>query len=218
MNCSSCACFNSLFTRSLYYKFFNTQKRKIGMKMNKIMAVVALGVLSVGAYAQDAATDDHTATVGVPEVFIVDIEPQASKNITVGPTAPVEAGEGLDFSSATNSDLWLNYSSIVENGTSTRNVTAAITAGTVPAGLTLSASADAGNGDGTVGTQVGSAITLSGTAQNLVTGIGSCYTGDGANNGHNLTYAVSLTAGAGNYASLFTDNNDVLTVTYTITD
>jgi hypothetical protein len=189
---------------------------------NKILFTLALGAISFGAFAQDDADDDHTVTVGVPETFLVDIEPAASKNITVGPemAAPAEAGAALDFSAASDNTLWLNYSSIVENNTDTRDITVAVTSGTIPTGITVTvqAGADAGNGDGTVGTAAGSAITLSGTAQNIVTGIGSCYTNTGASNGHNLTYTVALTSGSGNYAQLFTDNNTALTVTYTITD
>lgn len=190
--------------------------------VNKFLFALALGAISFGANAQDDADDFHTVAVGVPEVFIVDLEvASGSKNITVGPAqaSPAEAGAALDFTNSTDNSLWLNYSSIVENVTTTRNVTAAITVGTLPTGVTVAvfAGADAGSGDGNVGTTAGS-VTLSGTAQNVVTGIGSCYTGTGATSGHNLTYTVALAAGAGSYGTLFTDNNTTLTVTYTITD
>lgn len=190
--------------------------------VNKFLFALALGAISFGANAQDDDDDFHTVQVGVPEVILVDLEvASGSKNIVVGPvmTAPAEAGSPLDFTNATDNTIWLNYSSIVENNTTTRNVTAAITTGTLPTGVTLSvtAAADAGAGDGTVGTTAG-AVSLTGTAQNVVTGIGSCYTGNGASSGHNLTYTVALGAGAGSYATLFTDNNTTVTVTYTITD
>jgi len=90
------------------------------------------------------------------------------------------------------------------------------TAGTVPAGLqlTVQAGSFSGSGVGTFGTSAG-VITLTGTAQNLLTGIGSAYTGNGPSNGHNLTYTLSQ---VGSYAALDFDNSNTLTVTYTLSD
>lgn len=99
-----------------------------------------------------------------------------------------------------------------------RRVTAAITSGTVPGGMVLkvTAGAAAGSGDGTLGGTAG-VVTLDGTAQNVVTAIGSCYTGDGTTNGHQLTYALELDAG-GNYADLDINDATTLEITYTLTD
>jgi hypothetical protein len=112
-------------------------------------------------------------------------------------TAPTEAGDAVSFPS--DNSIWLNYSSIVGSTTEpSRNVTAQITAGTVPAGTVLSvvAGADAGSGDGTMGAPT-AVIALSGAAQNVISAIGSAYTGDGVSKGHNLSFALDLAAGAG---------------------
>ncbi|WP_435523978.1 hypothetical protein [Chryseobacterium indoltheticum] len=63
--------------------------------------------------------------------------------------------------------------------------------------------------------------TLSATDQTIISGIGSAYTGNGANNGHNLTYALAAGSGPGAvaaYADLQATASTVATVTYTISD
>ncbi|MDX1666209.1 MAG: hypothetical protein R3350_03220, partial [Saprospiraceae bacterium] len=168
----------------------------------------------------DTNTDAHTVQINIPEVALLDIEPGGSTSITLAPTAPTEAGEALDFSGANDNSLWLNYSSIVGSTTEpSRKVTAAITTGTVPSGMLVkvTAGADAGGGAGTVGTPAGE-LTLSSTAQDLITGVGSCYTGNGDGAGHNLTYALALDPTAGSYANIDFDEATTLTITYTLTD
>jgi hypothetical protein len=166
--------------------------------------------------SSDANSVAHVVNVSIPEVFLVDIEPSNATTISLAPSAPTEAGLGLDFSGATNNSLWLNYSSIVENATHTRKVTVQITNGTVPSGVDLKVSAAAAaGGTGTVGTPTGT-ITLSTLAQDFVTGIGSCYTGDGTSKGHNLTYSFALQAG--NYNKVYSVSTTPITVTYTITN
>ncbi|MDZ7847342.1 MAG: hypothetical protein U5L96_11515 [Owenweeksia sp.] len=55
----------------------------------------------------------------------------------------------LDFSGQTNTDLWINYSSIKSTANDpTRDITAQISNGTLPGGMTLDVTADAENGDG----------------------------------------------------------------------
>lgn len=190
--------------------------------MKKFNYLLTLGLLAVStlAFAQDDGDDVHQVTISVPEVALLDIEAASSTTISLGPTAPTEAGSPITFTSATDNSLWLNYSSIIGSTTeSSRTVTAQITSGTVPAGMTLSvvAGADAGNGDGTVGTPT-AAVTLSGSAQNIITAIGSCYTGTGTSNGHQLTYTLALDAASGSYANLDFDDAGNINVTYTITN
>ena len=75
------------------------------------------------------------------------------------------------------------------------------------------ATATGSNGGGTLGTIAGSAITLTAADQQIVSAIGASYTGDGASNGHNLTYSLH----ANNYTGLFASTPSV-TVTYTIAE
>ena len=172
------------------------------------------------ATAQDTNTAAHNVVIGIPEVALLDIESSSGTSINLTPAAPTEAGSPISFASTTNTALWINYSSIVGATTEpTRKVTTSITTGTVPSGMLLKvqAAADAAQGDGTVGTPVGQ-LTLSGTAQDFVTGIGSCYTGTGVSKGHQLTYTLLLNPTAGNYANLNFDQATTVTVTYTLTN
>ncbi len=67
--------------------------------MNKLKLTVAMSLfaaaISGNVNAQDTNTDGHTITVSIPEVALVDIEPAATKNITLGFTAPTEAGNPI---------------------------------------------------------------------------------------------------------------------------
>jgi len=181
------------------------------MKRALFLLALIAGLVNA-SFGQDTNTDNHTLTVVIPEVALVDVEPAASKNITLTYTAPTEAG--LSLTGANNSSLWLNYSSIKTATIPTRVVSVKLDQVIGGVNLKVTASADAGNGDGTVGTPAGSALTLTTGDQQLITGIGSCYTGDGASSGHNLTYEVDLT---GTYADLQANSpGTALTVTYTI--
>ena len=175
---------------------------------------------SFGLQAQDDDDDAHDIVIGVPAVALVDIEGASGTTINLGADAPTEAGLPVDFAAgASNSDLWINYSSIKDSANATRSIAAKISSGTLPAGMTLTvtAGADAGNGDGTVGSSAG-AVSLTTSDQDVITGIGSAYTDDGASNGHNLTYGLAITTGAGNYALLDASNNTTIEITYTISD
>ena len=121
----------------------------------------------------------------------------------------------MSFANAKNSGVWVNYSSIVEKD-KTRKVTVAIDKD-VPSGVYLKvvASGFTGSGKGSLG-QAGQKLTLKTQAQDIITKVGSCYTGDGAENGHNLAYSLELTGDA-DYAKL-TEGNTEITVTYTLVD
>lgn len=183
--------------------------------MKKVIFILAMATGFVNAsFGQDNSSDVHTVAISIPEVALVDVEPAASKNISLAYTAPTEAGLGI--TGATNSNLWLNYSSIKSTILNpTRTVSVKVDQVIAGANLKVTAAADVAAGNGTVGTPAGSALTLSTTDQTLVSGIGSCYTGDGASKGHNLTYAIDLT---GTYADLDANNDATLVVTYTISN
>ncbi|PRD54662.1 hypothetical protein [Sphingobacterium gobiense] len=180
---------------------------------------LAAVALAVNANAQDSNTDNHTITISVPEVAIVDIEPAAAKNITMGFTAPTEAGLPL-LGPADNSTLWLNYSSIRSTADDSRTVSVRLDAEIPGIDINVTAAAAAGAGDGTLGTPAAQ-LTLTAADQVIISGIGSAYTGDGVSNGHNLTYALAFggsTGGTSNYEDLVAAATVEATVTYTISD
>ncbi|WP_419869624.1 hypothetical protein [Chryseobacterium sp. CT-SW4] len=191
------------------------------MKKFTFPLTLSLMALSFSAHlnAQDTNTDNHTITISIPEVALVDIEPAATKNITLGFTAPTEAGQPITPSTA-NTTLWLNYSSIKSVADPTRNVSVRLNAIIPGIDINVTAAAATGSGGGTLGTP-SAQLTLSAADQTIISGIGSAYTGNGANNGHNLTYALAAGSGPGGvavYADLQATASTVATVTYTISD
>ena len=189
-------------------------------KLNLSLSVCLITAAFSGSLqAQDTNTDNHTITISIPEVALVDIEPAATKNITLGFTAPTEAGNPITPSTS-NSTLWLNYSSIKSVADPTRNVSVKVNALITGIDIHVTAAAATGSGGGTLGTPAAQ-ITLSAADQTIISGIGSAYTGNGANNGHNLTYALAAGSGPGGvavYADLQATATTVATVTYTISD
>ena len=188
------------------------------MKKFTIILAALFSVFSTSVFAQDDNDDEHDVNVKIPEVALVDVE-GANRTITLAPEAPTEAGEFLDFSNATDNSLWLNYSSVVGSKTEpSRRVTVAITNGSVPDGMDLYVNAgSASTGEGDHGKPSGK-IKLTGTASDLVTGIGSCYTETGTENGHQLTYALQLSGDADAVSNIDFDDANTLTITYTLTD
>lgn len=175
--------------------------------------------LSANLKAQDTKTDNHTITISVPEVALVDIEPAATKNITLGFTAPTEAGSAVIPNTA-NTTLWLNYSSIISDAEPKRNVSVKVNPIIPGIDIHVTAAGATGSGGGTLGTPAAQ-LTLSATDQTIISEIGSAYTGNGANNGHNLTYALAAGSGPGGvaaYADLKVIATTDVSVIYTISD
>lgn len=184
--------------------------------------LVSLSLLLVSAtalkvVAQDTQTDNHLITIVVPSVALLDLETSVSKSFTATFTqaTPVEAGDKITIP-ASNSDLWLNYSSILAAtglGSTSRRVD--VKASALVGGVSISVvAAAATTGFGTKGTPT-SAVTLTTVDQPIISAIGSAYTVSGPSNGHKLTY--SFAALDANYASLKAGSTAV-TVTYTLAD
>lgn len=190
--------------------------------MKKLSLTIAAFLLFFGiTFGQsDSNTDSHNIGFTIDSFAILDIESSASGNTTINlsPNSPTEAGLGINYEGVQNSDLWLNYSSIVAPS-ETRTVTAQMITANLPAGVTLNvetgtAESSAKRGNVGNGTSVQS-FDPSGTAMTVVAGIGSCMTGDGPSNGCNLKYTVSFDNSQ--YGSLEEGNYDA-TITYTISD
>ena len=159
--------------------------------------------------------DQHDVMFTIPEIVLLDIEPN-NTSITLTLDQPTDAGAPVTTSTnGTNNTKWLNYSSCISPSTTPRTISVQITNGTIPDGLnlTLQASNVSGIGQGVLGTPSG-LITPSNTPQILISGIGGAFTGTGSNNGHQLTYSLSID----NYNLLDANNSATIEITYTITE
>lgn len=156
-------------------------------------------------------------SIDIPEVALLSLKSLSSGVVNLAPQAPDEAGMALNFSLAHSNDIWINYSSILNSNNHTNRQLNAMIDGEIPDGLQLKliASSDAGYGKGQVGIPTGE-ITLSSTKQEIISGIGSCYTGVGLNKGHLLTYYLEMN-NDGLYSSL-QNNSFNLTVKFTLSD
>lgn len=183
-----------------------------------IVFAVVLSSFTTFLSAQDTNSDGHDVSIKIPEVALLDIEP-ANNSITLSPEAPTEAGNFLDFSNATDNSLWINYSSVVGSKSDpSRKVTVAITNGRVPEGMELYvAAAKAKSGKGKLGEPTDK-VKVSSTAKEIITGIGSCYTENGEQFGHQLTYNLKLSDDAEAVKNIDFDQANTITITYTLTD
>ena len=169
----------------------------------------AFSILSLNVNAQDDETATHSLNMGIPEVTLltgtsslIDLE----LTTTVAGTA-ISGGIGTGY---------IQISSIIL--ATPRTITASVAG--VPAGTALAVTTVVpvnANQAGVVGTgTAGVSLVNNAGAATLVTGIGSCYTGTGLEDGYQLNY--SWNAGAsGDYGSIVATAGVTALVTLTIT-
>lgn len=148
--------------------------------------------------------------LNLPSVSLVDVEPGG--DITLSLNNPTEAG--MAATGTANNTKWLNFTSSVVAG-SNRRIVACISSGTVASGIGLRMYVNnySGNGAGSLGFRI-SSILLNNTDQTIITNIGGAYTGNGPNNGYQLTYALEIQ----NYSQLRHEAYSNLSITFTLMD
>ena len=179
--------------------------------MKRFLSVLVLALVvsfGVSVFAVND-TDTQTINISIPDIAVLRA---TQNNVNLAVSAPVKADAGAK--PLVTEDVvggYLRYTSVTETGKS-RSITVAITSGTLPTGISilLTATAPAG-GTGTLGSSAGQ-ITLSATAQNLITGITTGWTGTATSNGAELTYDLAV-----DNASIVVGNSSVV-VTFTLTD
>ena len=148
----------------------------------------------------------HDVILQVNEIALIDLNNAGS--ITLTTNAPALGGE--DPAGDTDASKLLQYTSLVAAGL-TRNITVEWgAADSAPAGTSLDVEAtsvpvNCGTG--------GVLRTISNVAQTIITNIGSCATGTGAN-GSELTYTFNVDT----VSSLVVGSSSTVTVTFTLTD
>ena len=175
-------------------------------KILSIFLISLVGFFLTGQLFALSDTTSHDVTMQVNEIALIDLNNTTAVTLTTNP--PANGGE--DPVGDTDSSKLLQYTSLVASGVA-RNITAEWGAtDAAPAGTSLKLEATSvPGGCGTGAAQV----TLSNVAQNIVTGIGSCATGTGAN-GAVLTYTFSIDT----VTALVVGDNKTVTVTFTLTD
>jgi hypothetical protein len=161
---------------------------------------------------------DHKVNIEIPEVALIGLVSNGDSHVNFIAAAPGEAGNRIELAKIKqNKEVWLNYSSIIR-GHSHRRKVVAVVQGDIPQGmrLTVEASQPAGRGKGMLGSPSGR-INLTTAPAELISDIGSCYTGMGPNNGHLLSYRLEEDDSDEAMAALI-ENQLSLQVIYTLTD
>ncbi|MBN2615933.1 MAG: hypothetical protein JXR71_09595 [Bacteroidales bacterium] len=185
---------------------------KILRVLSKLTMTGAFLVLATSLFAQTNTTTQDL-TMGIPEVLLINAVD------TTGVTAAVSlelttnvAGTAISGGSGAS---YAQVSSIIASG-QTRKIQASYDQ--IPAGTTLDVTGDlptSTNGDGTFGSTANT-VTLSTTAQDIFTGVGSCFTGTSAKDGYRLNWQWNAGA-AGQYANIVATTGSTTVVTLTIT-
>jgi hypothetical protein len=155
----------------------------------------------------------HEIIITPPSLSSVQINGNGNNDIQLTAAIPQNAGEALSFENTNDTSLWLNYSVISEQG---KDIYVSIANGQVPTGFALqvNATTSANTGEGNLGHSEGT-VQLTQQDQRIINGITSCYTGEGINNGRQLSYSL---VSVGEYASVESTENTTVTVCYTIMD
>jgi hypothetical protein len=177
------------------------------MKMFKVVlsgAVLGLGLVGL---LSASVTVNQTVTMQVNAIGVLAVTGNPS---TLTVSAP--AAGGATPSNPSNNGTYVQYTSTVGSSDSRKLTAAWGGSDAAPAGcsLKLTATPSGGTNEGTTAGQ----ITLSSTAQDIVTTIKSCATGTAGTNGAQLTYLLSVDA----VTSLVAGESKSATVTLTLTD
>lgn len=186
------------------------------MKYSAIILSMFLScfLLSNATYAQ---LDDESINVSfsVPEVALIDIEHIGFGILEFTLLPASETGASPAVQQNNTEELWINYSSAIGKYSPSRSIVAQISDGTLPQGLVLyvQASNYSGTGDGILGFSAGKVV-LGNEPRQVITGIGSGYTGNGVGNGHLLNFWVDIT----DMEEVTTIESTDFTILYTLTD
>lgn len=173
------------------------------MKKTFIAVFMLIFILpDISAQEHDSGNKhSHNIALAIPDIAVIDIAGPNEDGTTLNLTPDIsnlEAGEAIDFSSASNNNLWLNYTSIIEKSNSgnnkgkTRKIKVELD-NNLPNGINLYLEVGPANtGNGQTGSPEQGKIVLKKGPTTVVENIGSCFTENGEGKGHPLTYSIGI--------------------------
>jgi hypothetical protein len=185
---------------------------------SKKVVFVALLILVIAAagFAQQRS-DSHVINFTIPNIYVLDVDndgggtsPNTDVAITLSDPSVPGAHPAVAYA---NNDNYLNYTSVVSS-TGTHKISAKLSSTLPGVNIRVSATAPMG-GYGSMGSSFATNLALSTTDQDIVSGIGSCWTGTTGTDGAAVVYDIVFDDA--NFDDLLSDN-PVRTVTYTISD
>lgn len=156
--------------------------------LKKMMIIGFVVFLSNLALAQESNVTKLPISLAIPAKALLSLQGTDQKlNFSF-----IKDGQKQIISPKSSGKVWLNYSSVVEPG-STNTICVSLGSNNLPAevSIKLTVAKDVGAGSGQVG-EPSAPIILSEFPQQIISNIGSCYTGKGENAGHLLTYSWEL--------------------------
>ncbi len=188
-----------------------TKQRLLALGM-----IILANTLGFNSMAQDTNETGSALSLGLPALALIKTD-AAPINLTLTTTV---AGE-MVAASVVNTAARIRVTSIIE-GTGTRSISGAVTAGVPPTNTYLKMTPFinlAPNFVGTPGNVTAVEYDLtegsSGGAKEIVTGIGSCYSGTGATDGYAIKYEFGI-LNAGDFGDIRATAGAAMTVTFTI--
>lgn len=168
----------------------------------------------INSYSQTVLIREHSLGLTIPEIAMLDIEPDNTA-LNLSFIIPTEAGLPIVTANASANTKWLNYTNSLSPVVPGRSIEVQVSNGNIPDGVEIlvDVSAYSGNGAGVFGIPSGT-ITLSTSPQVCISGIGGSYTGNGSNNGHQLSYSLGIT----DYDILDADQTGSLELMFTLVD
>ena len=185
------------------------------MKFTLFILTILLLFSSVNTYSQSSVAA-HDIRINIPKVALLKLISNNSEDLFIDLSAPDKAGNRL-VSGNFDKIFWVNYSSVLNKSDQKRKIVA-VMKNELPKGIHLKVQAynATGGGAGTLGNPTNEVI-LSNNPSDIITGIGSCFTGKGVDNGHSLKYSLEFDKTTEDYASI-TSKSYRLNIIYTLTD
>ena len=184
---------------------------KILKLISKILMAGVFLLLATNLVAQTNTTT-QVLTMTIPQVLLINAVDTTGNVASVALQLGTSIA-GNDITGGTGTS-YAQVSSIVASG-QTRKIQANYDV--LPAGTSLNVTGvlpNGTNGNGTFGASANT-VTLSTTAQDIFTGVGSCYTGTAAKDGYRLNWQWNAVGAS--YSSIVATGGTSTTVTLTIT-
>ncbi len=186
------------------------------MRTKIIYIVLSFSIYFVCISKLNAQTEDGYIDVlfSLPELALVDIESN-NTHVQLSLKETRVAGNAVEIDEGEDNSIWINYTSSLSSTHLGRSIYVQVIDGIVPPGiaLTVSASQYKGNGKGEMGSPTGT-VEVSNSPQTIISNIGRCYSGNGKNKGHRLTYSIEIS----DYSKLEYNEASDLQIAYTISD
>jgi len=179
-------------------------------------AILLVIIFLFGVYvvsAQDNRSASHTITILPPPMAMLQVESSTQVALTNNHQLQTTFERNNKRASSTKMTI---SSVVIQNTNTTRYIYAQITRGNLPVGMQLKLQTV--NQNQNAGEESGKTIqelVLSNYAKNVISGMGTCFTGNGNNAGFDLKYSV---AQATNQQTNYINAQNALTVTYTFSD